>query len=178
MEVAANMYEFILDGNNIHRKKDVSSINNTQRIVRDIKKRKYGETDLVRLVSKLSDAELRAWDTGENFIDSFDIEFTRWELCSNNKKEEDRLMNCFNELIDQFRNEEDFCFSYIINDITYTLWVIIKDACFENNRKYLRAARNYKRENNLEFNLIIFDEDQVKELEEQLQYMENYIYAE
>ena len=91
-------------------------------------------------------------------------------------KEKDSINMFINEtkFIDEIKENDDFVNAYIVQEDVCTIILIIKDAIFTQNKKYLRYAREFKELNNCEFNLSIFDLDDLDEVEEQLSYMNVY----
>lgn len=95
-----------------------------------------------------------------------------------NARREDDMSKFVNELkfIEQIKTNDDYIKSYILynDDDINTIWVIIEESIFAYNRKYLKLAREFKSNNNCEFNLSIFDKDDVDGINEQLKYVKVY----
>lgn len=83
-------------------------------------------------------------------------------------------VNMFNSFINLLKNEED-CIKVIhVEEDKDNFWIIIKDCSFKNNKKYFRIAREFKKDNKIDFNITLFGEDQISEVEEQLKSYRNY----
>lgn len=82
-----------------------------------------------------------------------------------------------NKFINSIKTYDDFVQAYIVKDYDIPeIWIIIKESNFENNVKYLKFTREFKFNNNCEnlFDVMIFDEEQLEEIKEELSYMDYY----
>lgn len=98
-----------------------------------------------------------------------------WMSFSNSKSEE--RMAEFNmeiKFINTIKLNEDFVCAYVLKEEINTIWVIIKDSTFKFKKKYLQHARVFRENNKSEFNLIVFEEEQLDEIQLQLNYVEGY----
>lgn len=172
------MYELIPNGNNKYIEREHSSINNTQRIIKDITASKYAKKDLEKLFGMTGQDQVKAWCTGEDLSRLLNNTFSKWEHSSNNSIEEACSVDNFKKDILNFvkliEKENDYISSYVINEGVYSVWIVIKNSTFKENKKYLKSAREYKKEFNCEFELIIFDLEQKEEVLEQLKYIKCY----
>jgi predicted transcriptional regulator len=80
------------------------------------------------------------------------------------------------QFINHIQNYGDFVCAYILKEDKNVIWIVIKDAKYEYNVKYLRSERQFKKNNNCDFETIIFSEDEIEEIKEQLKYMGEYEY--
>lgn len=78
------------------------------------------------------------------------------------------------KFIEDIKSNDDFIEAYMVREEINSIWIIIKDASFQFNKKYLKCAREFKKNNNCEFNIVIFDESQIDEVKEQLKYYDDY----
>lgn len=69
---------------------------------------------------------------------------------------------------------DDFIKAYVFKEDKNTIWILIKDSSFDFNKNYLKYAREFKKNNECDFDIVIFDEDEMDELEEQLKYIGEY----
>ena len=80
----------------------------------------------------------------------------------------------FQAFIDEIKKEKDFIKAYIIQQDIEKIWIVIEESNFNNNKKYLRKARHFKKENECEFELTIFDKNQIAGMKEELESYQNY----
>jgi len=120
MGISASKYELIECVNNIHVTEQ-NSIDNTQRIIRDVCKRKYKEDQLLQLFREVGKAQLRAWDRKENFNGLVNQTFREWELSSNIINGEKGSMNKLNEWQE--------CLMECLKEIKDSKKVVFKDMC-------------------------------------------------
>jgi len=82
------------------------------------------------------------------------------------------------EFINTIKSNDDFVCAYTLEEEINTVWIIIKEAVFKFKKKYLQSAREFREENLYNFNVVIFDEEQLDEIKEQLKYIGKYQYIE
>jgi len=90
------LYELIPTGDNIYNK-ELNSNNNTQRIIKDIKRSKYNITELIDLIASIGKAQNNAFCNDKDFNDEFNTSFKKWELSSNIYIGECKSMSRLNE---------------------------------------------------------------------------------
>lgn len=78
------------------------------------------------------------------------------------------------KFINSIKEYDDFCSAIILREDVNVIWLVIEDASFENNKKYLKSARIFRRDNECEFNITIFDITQVRDMKEQLESYQGY----
>jgi hypothetical protein len=81
------------------------------------------------------------------------------------------------QFIKHIQNYGDFVCAYILREDKNVIWIVIKNARYEYNVKYLRSERQFKKNNSCDFETIIFSEDEIEEIKEQLKYMGEYQYV-
>lgn len=73
------VYEFIQDGKNIvHNEDNHCSINETQKIIKELDSDNYTNKELSSLLKKLGQAELKAFNEKKDFIVLFDDAVKKW----------------------------------------------------------------------------------------------------
>lgn len=77
--------------------------------------------------------------------------------------------------IESIKSNEDFIRAYIVEEEKNNIWILIQESTFEYNKKYLEYKNKFQLQNSeADFNITIFDEDELEDLEEELSYKENY----
>ncbi len=80
------------------------------------------------------------------------------------------MIDYCNNFVYLIKSEEDFIEAYILDEEVKKIWIVIKEACFNKNKKYLKKAREFKKNKCVEFELTIFDERQINEMREELEF--------
>ena len=68
-------------------------------------------------------------------------------------------------------SNNDFKKAYILEEEKNTIWFVIDNFQFKYKKVYLQSAREFKEENDCDFDIIIFDKKQLLNVEEQIKYM-------
>lgn len=76
--------------------------------------------------------------------------------------------------IESIKSSSDFITAYFLTEEINTIWLVIKEFTFEANENYFKIARNFKNNNNCDFNLVIFEEDELEEVKEEIKYFDGY----
>lgn len=179
MELFPLKNEYYLDGNNINTSRELSSINTTQSILSNDRLSKEGKESLKELVTQLRNSKVKAYLENGNFEDEFDNAIIEWNEGSQ-KKNGESYMCCdiyqlkpSEEFIKQVMEYDDFKSGIIIENSSNSVWIVIEDACFKENRKYIRSAREFNNNNNCNIELTIFDIQQMDSMYDQLKSYKN-----
>ena len=80
------------------------------------------------------------------------------------------------EFINTIKGNDDFVCAYIVEEDKNLniIWIVIKDARFENNIKYFHSERAFRQTNNCNIETIILDESEIDEIQEELKYIDKY----
>lgn len=129
------------------------------------------------LPEKMLKSAIEAWSKGGQILTSICETVNDYCVFSSNKVEGENMKNYLKEVefVDSIKNNDDFYSAIILKEDINCIWIVIEDATFNHNKKYLKSARVFKRENECEFNITIFNRDQIKDMYEQLQSYENYM---
>lgn len=126
------------------------------------------------LPSKMLTATTKAMAENKQVVTEVCNMVNGWIAFENKKKDSKKMFVNETKFINEIRKNDDFIDAYIVEEDICTIILIIKDAIFANNKKYLKYAREFKELNSCEFNLSIFDLEDLDEVEEQLKYMKVY----
>lgn len=152
MGISARKYELIENGNNIHVTEQ-NSINNTQRIIRDVCKRKYKEDQLLQLFREVGKAQVRAWDRKESFNGLVNQTFKEWELSSNIINGEKGSMNKLDEwqkcLVERLKEIKDSK-KVVFNDMCthWEITVVVDVASTRLTYNYSKLFNSFRDNNN------------------------------
>lgn len=91
-----------------------------------------------------------------------------------NLTEEFKMTERLKDFIKNIKSEEDFVKGIIVQEEIYNVWIVIKEACFKENKKYFKHARDYKKNSNIDFNITIFSEEEIEEIKEELKSYSQY----
>lgn len=80
------------------------------------------------------------------------------------------------EFINSIKTNDDFVCSYVLTEDSNVIWIVIKDARYEFNVKYIRSKRQFETINNCKFEIILFSDDEIEGINEQLMYMGEFEY--
>lgn len=88
-------------------------------------------------------------------------------------KDEEDMGNYIYEkkFVNLIKSNEDFIRAYIVEEEKINIWIIIKESTFEYNEKYLSAKNEFLSDKKTNFDILIFDEDDIEEIEEELIYI-------
>lgn len=99
-----------------------------------------------------------------------------WLSFSSNEDEADMREYIYEEkFIKLIQLNKDFIEAYIVEEEKINIWIVIQESKFENNKKYFDEKRRFEMANeNIKFDIMIFDEDEREDFEEELNYREVY----
>lgn len=148
--------------------KDNNAIKNTQKILSELE---YGELPsyMFKSVFKsmMNDAPVVS-----NLCETI-YEYVK--LHKSNLTEEFKMTEKLNDFIENIKSEKDFVKGIIVQEEICNVWIIIKEACFRENKKYFEHAREYKEKSkNIDFNITIFSEEDIEEIKEELKSYSRY----
>lgn len=78
------------------------------------------------------------------------------------------------KFIYEIKRQSDFIKAFSVMEECQMFMIVIKDASFRNNKKYFKLAREIKKEYDCNFEITIFEENELVELMEQLKNYEKY----
>lgn len=85
--------------------------------------------------------------------------------------EDDMKNNLEKKYLANIANKEDFFGAFILEeDNQKTIWIISKKYNLKNSKEYIKAAREFKINHDCNFNIVIFDIDEIEEVREQIKY--------
>lgn len=128
------------------------------------------------LPEKMLRSALESWSKNGHILNSISRTINDYCVSSSIKVIGDYMEEYCNEIkfVNSIRNYDDFYSAIILKEDINVIWLVIDDASFENNKKYLKSARVFRRDNNCEFNITIFDKEQIRDMNEQLESYKNY----
>lgn len=98
-----------------------------------------------------------------------------WIPFSNDLSEGEMDKYKFEKLfIERIKNSSDFITAYFLTEEINTIWLVIKEFTFEANENYFKIARSFKNNNNCDFNLVLFEKDELEEVKEEIKYFDEY----
>lgn len=181
MALQNEMIEYSQNGNNINKLREFTSVNTTNEILNNKKLDNANSAELKDLIMRIKKSRVKAAVSGHvDFKMDFDMTVFEWnqdslkisgEYCMNSKLEEFPKER---EFLNSVENNDDFCLGIILKDDVNSIWIVIKDSSFQFNKKYLKCAREFKEYNKCEFDLLIFDEEEIEEVKEQISFIKNY----
>lgn len=108
-------------------------------------------------------------------INKYKSESDDWIAFSNDLCEENMSKYKLEEMFINLINiNKEFIKSYIVEEEINTVWIVVNELDFELTKKYIKTAREFKEKNNCDFNIVMFEEDEIEDIEEQLKYIDNY----
>lgn len=95
-----------------------------------------------------------------------------WVSFSNNVQEGKMEKYIYENLfVNSIKAKDDFIKAYIVEEEKINIWIIIEESTFEYNEKYLSAKNEFQSVNKTDFDILIFDKDDIEEVEEELMYI-------
>lgn len=159
-----NMYELIQRGNNIHNRREHSSINNTQRIARNISSKRYNKSSLEDLLKKIVQAQAKALYTGDDLSVLMNTTFKKWELSSKINYEDSVSMNNLKEwqqeLVHTLKEIEETK-RVVFND-QQTYWdmkIVVKEPSAMLTFKYSKKIIEFIALNNINLEFVVLGEE-------------------
>lgn len=128
------------------------------------------------LPEKMLKSAIESWSKNGHILNSISRTINDYCVSSSINVIGEYMEKYCNEIkfVNLIMNYDDFYSAIILKEDINVIWLVIDDASFENNKKYLKSARVFRRDNNCEFNITIFDKEQIQDMNEQLESYESY----
>lgn len=180
MAILNKCMEYYESGNNIDSLEGFASINTTNGILNEKNLEFYEKNDLKKLITSFKKARNKSFIENKPFEKAFDMTAFNWSNSSLGINGDDDLIlekeDFFREIIfiNSLKINDDFCEAIVINDDNSLVWIVIKESNFKNNKKYFKYAREFKKNNECDFEMTIFDEKQLEQMKEEIISYKNY----
>ena len=161
----------ILDHNNSQKS---NLLKDTQCKLKSIKNGEY-DIETVRLLpEKILNSMVKSIFEGLPPLDNVCSEI-QWLISPSESNDEEVNMEKFDwqvKLIKQLQAQDDFIKAYIFNETNQVnLWIVIAETGLDKNLKYIKLCREYECKYNCDFSIILFEEDEEKEILEQISFI-------
>lgn len=143
---------------------DKNMVKNTQRALKSINN--------CKLPAQMFRNVIESIDKEREIIPSLCNEVSEYFRSYQNSMIEGRIG--MDKFIYEIKKQSDFIKAFSVMEECQMFMIVIKDASFKNNKKYFKLAREIKREYECNFEITIFEENELIELMEQLKNYDSY----